>query len=112
MNSEFQDHLDQASDSLIWIQQNLLELMDSVVRMRLHFMRHFSSLTEEFYNKLDDQAQDQLDSILLSLTRLTDRVISAQNQVERARIGDIVPLRQAQQRIEDELERRRKENNK
>ncbi len=112
MNPEFDGELEGAGDSLLWIQENLLVLMDSVVRMRIHYMRDVSSLTEEFWNKLDDEAQDQLDSILLSLTRLSDRVIKAHGQIECARMAVIVPLRQAQQRIEEELKRRRKKDNK
>jgi hypothetical protein len=112
MNPEFVDHIEGANDSLVWLQENLLALMDSVVRMRVHYMRHHSSLTEEFWHKLDDEAQDQLDSILLAITRLSDRVVMAHGQMESARIAAIVPLQQAQQRIKEELERRRKKDNK
>ena len=109
MNPEFSDQIEEAGNSLLWMQENLLGLMDSVVRMRIHYMRDVSSLTEEFWDKLDDEAQDQLDSILLSITRLSDRVLKAHGQMECARMAVVVPLRQAQQRIVEELERRKKD---
>ncbi len=112
MNHEFGDHIEEVAHSLMIIQENLLQLMDSVVRMRLSYMRCFSTLTEEDWNTIDNKAQDQLDFILLSITRLSDRIFKAQGDLSVAHTSGITSLAEAEQLVQSELERYRKRDDK
>ena len=108
MNHEFGDHIEEVAHSLMITQEHLLQLMDSVVRMRLIYMRSFSTLTEEDWNTIDNKAQNQLDLILLSITRLSDRIFKAQGDLSVAHTSGVTSLAEAEQLVQTELERYRK----
>ena len=119
MTSDFGRRMSHISDDLFKIELGLVGLIETVVRMHLVTFVSLVGRSVEDVQKIQDDQAEQFNYVLTGIKTLLDKCRSLQPDLSEAEMSAITPLVtveerlvQAQKRLEEELQRNRKKDEK
>ena len=118
MTPEFGRKMASLSDEVFRIEHGLTSLLETVVRMHLVTFVSLIDRSVEDIRKISEDQAEQFNFVLTHIKNLLDRCRELHSDIGDAEMSVITPmvtleqrLVQAQQRLEEELERHRKKDN-